>query len=292
MELMTTKSQRAPRRTEALSRDVIVKAATEILDAEGEDALTLRALTVRLTTGYGAIYHHVADRNDLLAAATDHVIAPIVTDLATGAQPRQALRAIALGLFDAIDAHPWAGARLNREPWRPALLDIYESISKHLQALGVPQRALSGPAGVLVNYILGVAGQNAANARALAASEADRSAFLATVAAQWAQLDPARYPNVHRARTQLREHDDREQFLAGIDLILAGIETVNPCRQEQLGPVGAKVSPEADPSTLPTPPGPDRAAKTAHHTGHPRSIQNYQLCDPRLTAAKSHGSRP
>ena len=49
MELMATKSQRAPRRTEALSRDVIVKAATEILDAEGEDALTLRALTVRLT---------------------------------------------------------------------------------------------------------------------------------------------------------------------------------------------------------------------------------------------------
>jgi hypothetical protein len=28
--------------------------------------------------------------------------------------------------------------------------------------------------------------------------------------------------------TQLREHDDREQFLAGIDLILAGITTVQP----------------------------------------------------------------
>ena len=77
---MATKSQRAPRRTEALSRDVIVTAATEILDAEGEDALTLRALTVRLATGYGAIYHHVADRNDLLATATDHVVARIVTD--------------------------------------------------------------------------------------------------------------------------------------------------------------------------------------------------------------------
>src|SRR6202035_5645759 len=64
MEVMATKAQRAPRRTEALSRDVIVEAATEILDAEGEDALTLRALTVRLATGYGAIYHHVADRDD------------------------------------------------------------------------------------------------------------------------------------------------------------------------------------------------------------------------------------
>jgi AcrR family transcriptional regulator len=234
MELMATKSQRAPRRSEALSRDVIVEAATEILDAGGEDALTLRALTVRLATGYGAIYHHVADRNDLLAAATDHVIARIVTNLDVGAGPRQALRAVALGLFDAIDAHPWVGAQLTREPWRPALLDIYESISGQLRVLRVPERALSDSAGVLVNYILGVAGQNAANARALASSQLDRSAFLATVAAQWAQLDPARYPNVHRASTQLHEHDDRGQFLAGIDLILVGIETVHRAGRDRL----------------------------------------------------------
>jgi AcrR family transcriptional regulator len=227
MEVMATKSQRAPRRREPLSRDVIVQAATEILDAEGEDALTLRALTVRLATGYGAIYHHVADRNDLLAAATDHVTADILTDLVAGAEPQQALRAVALGLFDAIDAHPWVGAQLTREPWRPALLDIYENVSEQLQALNVPQQALSDSAGVLVNYILGVAGQNAANARALASSKMDRSTFLATVAAQWAQLDPAKYPSVHKARAQLREHDDREQFLAGIDLILAGIQTLN-----------------------------------------------------------------
>jgi len=227
MEPMATKSRRAPRRADALSRDVIVKAAAEILDAEGEDALTLRALTVRLTTGYGAIYHHVADRDDLLAAAADHVIARVVTDLAADAEPHQALRAIALGLFDAIDAHPWVGAQLTREPWRPALLDVYESISERLQALDVPERALSDSAGVLVNYILGVAGQNAANARALANSKMDRSTFLAAVAERWARLDPAKYPSVHRGRTQLREHDDREQFLVGIDLILVGIETVN-----------------------------------------------------------------
>jgi hypothetical protein len=37
---------------------------------------------------------------------------------------------------------------------------------------------------------------------------------------------PVKHPSVHKARTQLRERDDREQFLAGIDLILTGIETV------------------------------------------------------------------
>jgi predicted Zn-dependent protease len=51
----------------------------------------------------------------------------------------------------------------------------------------------------------------------------DRSAFLAAVAARWTRLDPAEYPFVHRMAAQLAGHDDREQFLAGIDLILAGI---------------------------------------------------------------------
>ena len=39
-------------------------------------------------------------------------------------------------------------------------------------------------------------------------------------------LDPARYPFVRQMATQLRDHDDRAQFLAGIDFILAGIGTV------------------------------------------------------------------
>jgi hypothetical protein len=56
--------------------------------------------------------------------------------------------------------------------------------------------------------------------------DTDRSAFLAIVAARWAQLDPAEYPFVRQVATQLPEHDDRDQFLAGIDLILAGITTV------------------------------------------------------------------
>ncbi|MEZ0110880.1 AcrR family transcriptional regulator [Catenulispora sp. EB89] len=237
MAVMPTRTRRAPRRTDALTRDVIVQAATEILDADGEDALTLRALTLRLSTGYGAIYHHVADRDDLLAAATDDVIAAVVAAVsapaldpaaaptpAAAAGPQDTLRALALGLFDAVQAHPWVGAQLTREPWRPALLDVYECVSTQLQALGVPEDKLSDCAGALMNYIWGVAGQNAANARALAASNMDREQFLASVAQRWAQLDPARYPSMHRARTQLREHDDREQFAAGVDLILAGIQ--------------------------------------------------------------------
>jgi AcrR family transcriptional regulator len=223
---MATRAQRTPRRTDALSKERIVEAATAILDADGENALTFRALTTRLNTGYGAIYHHVANKSDLLAAATEGVIVRVLTEAVTGAEPREALRTVALGLFDAIDAHPWVGAQLSREPWRLALLEIYESVGEQLNALGVPGGALFDAASALVNYVLGVAGQNAANARVLVHGAADRSAFLATIAAQWAQLDPATYPFVHKAAVQLRDHDDREQFLAGVDLILAGIGTL------------------------------------------------------------------
>jgi AcrR family transcriptional regulator len=217
---------KTPRRTDGLSKELIIRTATDLLDAGGETALTLRTLIARLNTGYGAIYHHVANKNDLLAAATDDVIARVMTGVVVDGDPRDALRAVALGLFDAIDAHPWIGAQLSREPWRPALLEIYESIGSLLDALNVPEGALFDAAGALVNYILGVAGQNAANTRVLADSDADRSAFLGAVAAQWSQLDPDRYPFVHKAATRLREHDDREQFLSGVDIFLAGIATL------------------------------------------------------------------
>ncbi|WP_370972616.1 TetR/AcrR family transcriptional regulator [Amycolatopsis sp. cg9] len=213
------------RRTDGLSKEVIVKAATGLLDEGGEAALTFRALTARLSTGYGAIYHHIANKSDLLAAATDDVIADVLTGVVGGAEPREALRTVALGLFDAIDAHPWVGAQLSREPWRPALLEVYERIGGLLDALDVPGEALFDAAGALVNYVLGVAGQNAANARLLA-GDVDRSAFLTGVAAQWARLDPARYPFVHKAAARLGEHDDREQFLAGVDIFLAGVATL------------------------------------------------------------------
>ncbi|MGD0065664.1 MAG: helix-turn-helix domain-containing protein [Streptosporangiaceae bacterium] len=102
--------------------------ATAILDADGENALTFRALAARLATGAGAIYWHVANKNDLLVAATDEVIAQVMTEVVRGAEPREAIRAIASGAFDAIDAHPWVGAQLSREPWQSAMLQIFESV--------------------------------------------------------------------------------------------------------------------------------------------------------------------
>ena len=64
-----------------------MEAAIEILDKDGEDALTFRALTAHLATGSGAIYWHVADKHELLAAATDHIIARVMTEAVKEPEP-------------------------------------------------------------------------------------------------------------------------------------------------------------------------------------------------------------
>jgi hypothetical protein len=91
-----------------------------------------------------------------------------------------------------------------------------------VRAFGVPAGAEFASVSALTNYILGVGGLNAANARG-AATGTNRADFLTTVAAEWANLDPDEFPFTRDVAGQLRDHDDREQFLAGIDLILNGI---------------------------------------------------------------------
>jgi hypothetical protein len=77
----------------------------------------------------------------------------------------------------------------------------------------------------LLNYILGVAGQNAANGQLARTQGLERSDFLDAVAAMWSQLDPQEYPFTRSIAGQVRAHDDRKDFLAGIDFILKGIES-------------------------------------------------------------------
>jgi AcrR family transcriptional regulator len=211
----------AERREDALSRDRIVGAAVELLDAAGGGGVTFRALAAHLRTGPGALYWHVANKEELLGAATEAVLAAATTEVAPGT-PEDEIRAVALGVFDAIDAHPWIGAQLAHHPSQPAALRILERVGRQVQALGVPRSERFTAATTVVNFILGVCGQSAEQAKALAGST-NRADYLDAVSAVWADLDPDEYPFTRSVADDLRDHDDREQFLAGVDLILAGM---------------------------------------------------------------------
>lgn len=224
---MATRTRRAERRGEPLSRERIVEAAIGILDTAGEAGLTFRVLAERLATGPGAIYWHVSGKDELLSAATEAVVADTMTDVRADATPQEAIRDLALGVFDAIDAHPWIGTQLARSPGQSPMLRVFEHLGRQVRALGVPRNAQFTAASALLNYILGVGGQNAANAHGQE-SEENRTEFLNTVAHTWANLDPDEYAFTRDVAEQLRDHDDRIEFLAGIDIILTGIAASKP----------------------------------------------------------------
>jgi AcrR family transcriptional regulator len=232
----TTRTGRSQRRTDALSRERIVGAAVELLDTAGEGGLTFRALTERLATGPGAIYWHVANKDELLAAATDGVVAAALASGPSPAagSPQGEIRAVALGLFGAIHEHPWLStqlsAQLARSPWGSVTARIFEGIGRQVRALDVPESSWFTATSALVHYVLGAAGQNAVNAASarLRGPGVDRGEFLDAAASAWEKLDPDDYPFTRAVADQLRDHDDREQFLAGIDLLLAGVTALHP----------------------------------------------------------------
>jgi AcrR family transcriptional regulator len=221
------RTSRSPRREESLSREQIVEASIELLDGSGEGGLTFRALSERLATGPGAIYWHIANKGDLMTAACDAIIArtmnaPLVSS-EPGATPQATIRLLALAMFDAIDAHPWVGSALTRAPGQSPMVRIVERIGQQIRALGVPKERHWVTVSALLNYILGVGGRNAANGQLARTQRLDRSDFLEAVSTLWLQLDPDEYPFARSVAGQLRSHDDRKDFLAGIDLILRGI---------------------------------------------------------------------
>jgi len=211
------------RREESLSRERIIEASIELLDGSGESGLTFRTLSERLATGPGAIYWHIANKSDLLTAACDAIIARAMNAPMASATPQTTIRRLALAMFDAIDAHPWVGSALTRAPGQSPMVRIVERIGHQIRALGVPKEKHWITVSALLNYILGVGGRNAANGQLARTQGLDRSDFLEAVSTVWSQLDPKEYPFARSLAGQLRAHNDRADFLAGIDLILRGI---------------------------------------------------------------------
>ncbi|WP_133918164.1 TetR/AcrR family transcriptional regulator [Streptomyces sp. NBC_00582] len=226
---MATRNPRSERRNQVLSRERIIETAIELLDAGGEGAMTTRALTERLSTGSGAIYYRVGSRDDLLDTATETLVTAALAakPAQASAAPGDEIRTVALALFDVIAEHQWLATRLTqqvvRKPFGPVTVGIFERIGRQVGALGVPQASWFDAASTLVHYILGAVSQNTRMEGDAPDGSHDRGEFLDATAAAWHDLNAEDYPFMHAIVAQINTHDDREQFLTGIAVILDGL---------------------------------------------------------------------
>nr|WP_042195056.1 TetR/AcrR family transcriptional regulator [Kibdelosporangium sp. MJ126-NF4]CTQ92397.1 Transcriptional regulator, TetR family [Kibdelosporangium sp. MJ126-NF4] len=92
---------------ETLTRDQIVRAAVELLDAEGIEGLSMRQLGSRLGSAATSIYWHVKSKDDLVVLAADTVWGEIELPDLDKAGWRAAATAMAKGMYAMILRHPW-----------------------------------------------------------------------------------------------------------------------------------------------------------------------------------------
>jgi AcrR family transcriptional regulator len=222
---MVKNTRRVQRGENALTRDHIVDVATGLLDEAGEAGLTFRALAERLGTGAGAIYWHITDKNDLLSSAADALLAQALAAMPARGAPADQIRTIAGVLYDAADAHPWLGAALDQGAGAAPAMRMLEVLGRQVEAAGVRGGQAWAVTSTLHGFILGVIAQNAANAQVARAHKQARDSLLDQLATTWAQLDSHAFPFLRGMAEAVRTHDDRADFLVGIDLLIAGMES-------------------------------------------------------------------
>lgn len=172
----------APKRAReqpALSRDQIVRAALELLDAEGLDALSMRRLGARLGSGATSIYWHVANKDELLELVLDEVYGEAQVPAAEEIGWRDAASVFAYGLRQAMLKHPWSITIIGSMPsLGPNALASADRVSKAFQLSGFAGAFLNYAVAAVVSYTLGATMPEATWLNTVGGSEADMEEWL------------------------------------------------------------------------------------------------------------------
>ncbi|MBA3690593.1 MAG: TetR/AcrR family transcriptional regulator C-terminal domain-containing protein [Actinobacteria bacterium] len=209
---------------EKLNRDRIVDAALLIMDREGLEAVTMRRVAREVGVEAMSLYHHVADKDDLL----DRLCSRVMTDFR----------------IPEDDDRPWTErARHGAREWRrvlkshPNVIALFAERTKPMTEVdsllpmeyalslimesGADERAAVQTFNVMGGYIMGFVMMETGQmftAGALDAQNPDPAAVAPTFPAD--QL-----PCIAAALPHLATCDPDEQFEFGLDLLFGGLET-------------------------------------------------------------------
>lgn len=166
--------KRAAREDQPLTLPRIVAAATELLDEQGIDRLTMRRLAERLAVGAPSLYWHVDTKDDLVDLAVDAIFGELPPGAGTDADWRDAVTAVLTAWRATLLRHPWAAAvpARQRPTIGPNFLAGMETLQAALVRAGFTERGLSAATWVLYNHVMG----SAAAQSALRISDAERRA--------------------------------------------------------------------------------------------------------------------
>jgi TetR/AcrR family tetracycline transcriptional repressor len=208
-----------------LSRAAIVERALTVMDADGPDAVTIRRIAQEFGVTPMALYWHVANKDELLAAMGDALLADVSPPPATGPWHVQ-LRGVVDNLIASLSQHPaGAGLVFPRMLVTTQGLGITEFTLALLEGAGFGRKQAAELARMGLQTAMMLVTQLPGAESQAAAEERDR--LTADKRAHVESLPEDLYPRVRAAAVDLTDCDDEEAYYSfGVDLYIAGAQAL------------------------------------------------------------------
>jgi AcrR family transcriptional regulator len=218
--MTTTGAGRAAQRI-PLNRERVLHAAVALADESGSEALSMRKLGEAVGVEAMSLYHHVANKDDLLDGMIDVVFGEIEMPSDCG-DWMGSMRRRALSARRVLARHGWAIRFMeSRTSPGPATLRHHDAVLGCLRNAGFSVRLAAHAFSVLDSYVYGFALQE----RSLPFDTPQQTAELAQEIL--ARFPVNEYPHLAELTAEhvlQPGYDYGNEFAFGLDLILEGLE--------------------------------------------------------------------
>lgn len=217
------------------SRADIARAAIEIADSEGFEAVSMRRVAQRLGAGTMTLYHYVRNKDELITLMSDSIMGEIlVPEAELSGDWRAALTQIAIRTRGVFANHRWIFERMGDGHPGPNGMRHFEQSLAAVSSLGLDREETFDLIGQLDDYVFGYA------LREIHEDEEQERGFPAeAVEFLQREIDTGNYPEIRKflgndataAIAEVIEMVNAEgRFERGLKRLLDGIEANLPPR--------------------------------------------------------------
>ncbi|MBJ7359611.1 MAG: TetR/AcrR family transcriptional regulator C-terminal domain-containing protein [Nocardioides sp.] len=207
---------------ETLTRDRILRGALAVADTGGLAALTIRSLATELGVKPMAVYHYVANKDEILDGLVDQVFSEIDLPSPEG-EWREEISRRMVSARAALRRHPWAIALMeSRRTPGPASLSRHEATLATLRQGGFSVVAAAHAYALIDSYVYGFAVQETS-------LPIGRPEEMGEVAREIMETFEGAYPYMTEIATEhvmQPGYDFGDEFEIGRELVLDALEVL------------------------------------------------------------------
>jgi AcrR family transcriptional regulator len=213
-----------PARRVSLTRDAIVEAALMVLDREGFDRFSMRAVAEELETGAGSLYWHVRGKEELLNLVVDRVIGELEVPAPDPPRWQEQVKELGRQMRALMNRHrDIARVTLGRIPLGPNAVEASERILAILREGGVPDRTAAWVVDLMSLYVGAFAFEESLGLASPTGEDLPPEQVVDMVGAYFRSLPPERFPNTFAVMQHLTAGDVDERFEFGLDVLVRGL---------------------------------------------------------------------